>query len=211
MSLQSFRNSTSNQIDAGFTLVELMIVMLILAILMAIAIPTFLGVAGSANDRAAQSNLNTATISAKGLFQSQGQSYFTTAVTTSAQFATTLGTSQAGITFTTGPSTQSSTVSVAVSRDGNAIVLATYSKNTHNCWLVIDNPLTPTPTLNVPWTGAATLSGTTTQGSIVVPSTSQQLYAVVINDMATADCNAGSPAISGSGELYKYQTGSFPT
>ena len=45
--------------DSGFTPIELMVVLLILAILLAIAIPTFLGVTKSANDRAAQSNLNT--------------------------------------------------------------------------------------------------------------------------------------------------------
>ena len=59
--------------DAGFTLIELMVVLLILAILLAIAIPTFLGVTKSANDRAAQSNLNTALISAKSVFQQNGQ------------------------------------------------------------------------------------------------------------------------------------------
>jgi type IV pilus assembly protein PilA len=32
--------------DAGFTLIELMVVLLIMAILLAIAIPTFLGVSG---------------------------------------------------------------------------------------------------------------------------------------------------------------------
>ena len=42
-----------------------MVVLLILAILLAIAIPTFLGVTKSANDRAAQSNLNTALVNAK--------------------------------------------------------------------------------------------------------------------------------------------------
>ena len=55
--------------DAGFTLIELMVVLLILAILLAIAIPTFLGVTKSANDRAAQSNLNTALVNAKSIFQ----------------------------------------------------------------------------------------------------------------------------------------------
>src|SRR5664280_3569039 len=61
--------------DAGFTLIELMVVLLILAILLAIAIPTFLGVTKSANDRAAQSNLNTALTNAKSSFQSAGQTY----------------------------------------------------------------------------------------------------------------------------------------
>src|SRR5450756_2973249 len=63
--------------DAGFTLIELMVVLLILAILLAIAIPTFLGVTGGANDRAAQSNLNTAVTNAKAYYQQNGQSYGT--------------------------------------------------------------------------------------------------------------------------------------
>ncbi len=43
--------------EEGFTLVELMVVVLIIAILVAIAIPTFLGARESAQDRAAQSDL----------------------------------------------------------------------------------------------------------------------------------------------------------
>ena len=46
--------------DDGFTLIELMVVVLIIAILLAIAIPTFLGARNSANARAAQSNLRNA-------------------------------------------------------------------------------------------------------------------------------------------------------
>ena len=61
--------------DAGFTLIELMVVLLILAILLAIAIPTFLGVTGGANDRAAQSNLNTALTTAKTQETQNNQSY----------------------------------------------------------------------------------------------------------------------------------------
>ncbi|MCP4224309.1 MAG: prepilin-type N-terminal cleavage/methylation domain-containing protein, partial [Actinomycetia bacterium] len=46
--------------EEGFTLVELMVVVLIIAILVAIAIPTFLGARTSAQDRAAQSDLRNA-------------------------------------------------------------------------------------------------------------------------------------------------------
>ncbi len=46
--------------DEGFTLIELMVVVLIIAILIAIAIPTFLGARRRAQNRAAQSNLRNA-------------------------------------------------------------------------------------------------------------------------------------------------------
>src|SRR5438105_13159048 len=46
--------------DQGFTLIELMVVVLIIAILIAIAIPTFLGARQRAQARAAQSNVRNA-------------------------------------------------------------------------------------------------------------------------------------------------------
>ncbi len=46
--------------DEGFTLIELMVVVLIIAILIAIAIPTFLGARRRSQDRAAQSDLRNA-------------------------------------------------------------------------------------------------------------------------------------------------------
>ena len=54
--------------EEGFTLIELMVVVLIIAILLAIAIPTFLGARKRANDRAAQSSLRNAATAAKTMF-----------------------------------------------------------------------------------------------------------------------------------------------
>jgi type IV pilus assembly protein PilA len=46
--------------DGGFTLIELMMVVLIIAILLAMAIPTYVGARDRANDRATMSNVRTA-------------------------------------------------------------------------------------------------------------------------------------------------------
>jgi type IV pilus assembly protein PilA len=56
------------QDDKGFTLIELMVVVLIIAILIAIAIPTFLGLRRRAQDRAAQSNLRNGLTAAKAFY-----------------------------------------------------------------------------------------------------------------------------------------------
>jgi type IV pilus assembly protein PilA len=64
--LKALRNRMQD--DKGFTLIELMVVVLIIAILIAIAIPTFLGLRRRAQDRAAQSNLRNGLTAAKAFY-----------------------------------------------------------------------------------------------------------------------------------------------
>lgn len=60
--------------EEGFTLIELMVVVLIIAILLAIAIPTFLGARSRAQNRSAQSNLRNALTAEKTAY-TDAQSY----------------------------------------------------------------------------------------------------------------------------------------
>ena len=66
--------------DDGFTLIELMVVVMIIAVLLAIAIPTFLASQNKAKDRSAQSSLRNTVTAAKSIF-TDGSDY-TKATTT---------------------------------------------------------------------------------------------------------------------------------
>jgi len=181
--------------DAGFTLIELMVVLLILAILLAIAIPTFLGVTGGANDRAAQSNLNTALTTAKSAETQNGQSYLKATGGAADISSTSLQANEPAITFSNTAVTGAGPVSVWVSTDGNGIVLASLSKSTNTCWYAIDN-IAPTTNAaangsytgalvgGLPGTGAGV--GSTTQA----PTNQGDFYGRQIAASGTTVCNA---------------------
>jgi type IV pilus assembly protein PilA len=91
--------------DEGFTLIELMVVVLIIAILLAIAIPTFLGARTKAQDRAAQSNLRNALTAEKTFYTDSSTFTATPASLTAIEPAIAYGTGVPGAQGTVGLTT----------------------------------------------------------------------------------------------------------
>ena len=120
--------------DGGFTLIELMVTLLILSILLAIAIPTLLGVTRSANGRVAQANSSTALLDSRNVFYSASQAYQPVAT-----MITALHSAEPGLTFQTGASTSHGQVSVYVARDDGGIIFAVQSNGKKDCWYTIVN------------------------------------------------------------------------
>src|SRR5687768_10517086 len=99
----------SEREERGFTLIELMVVVLIIAILIAIAIPTFLGARQRAQDRAAQSNARNA-LTAEKTFFTDGQAYTETAAS--------LAAIEPSLTYTN--------AAASMSASGNVVYIKTY-------------------------------------------------------------------------------------
>jgi type IV pilus assembly protein PilA len=211
------RNTGEVGEDAGFTLIELMVVLLILAILLAIAIPTFLGVTKSANDRAAQSNLNTALLNAKAQYQQNGQAYPATAA-----MVTALTSSEPSLTFQTGASANQNQISVFTTADGNALVLAVYSAKTKNCWMIVDTPtataaVTPFAATQAPTVAVAPAElNPVPSGNPAINFVDNQLgptYAEVKTESTGTEpssaCVASGP-IAETGTGYEYSFSAFP-
>jgi len=133
--------------EGGFTLIELMVVVMIIAILLGIAIPAFLGARSRAQDTAAKSNLRNALGAAQTRFSDkQVFEDTTTIVGTPGQPG--LNADEPSLKFVVGdgatplPSTDAKTISVAtVASTGGAtdpldeIFLASYSKSGTCYWL----------------------------------------------------------------------------
>jgi type IV pilus assembly protein PilA len=187
--------------EGGFTLIELMVVLLIIAILLAIAIPTFLGVTGSANDRAAQSNLTNALTEAAAVYQGNSQSFagISAALVSSAPEFTWTAANSAPAAGSNQISVE--TVDVATytpTSDAQGVIVADLSKNSNTCWWAVQLDATPavlSATLDTTGTpfekaasGAGFQNGATTAGTF---------YAKKAN--AGSNCTASYPQTESTG------------
>ncbi len=177
-----------------------MVVLLVVAILLAIAIPTFLGVTKTADDRSVQSNLNTAITNGKALFQRQQQSYGT-AATAADDDATQLHADEPSLQFGTGASSGEGQISVFVPTStpgtaGTGIILAALSSDGTTCWYVVDNTVAQTAT-DDPYVNLSSYTPDASQAGIFY---GEQAHA--------SNCIASNIAASGTGNAF--QSGNFP-
>jgi prepilin-type N-terminal cleavage/methylation domain-containing protein len=128
-------------IEAGFTLIELMVVLLIIAILLAIAIPTFLGVSSTANDRAAQSNLSNALTESATLYNSSSNPIYSNngaAYTSQAPEFNWQYNAQCATTVANCVSVLAFNVTSPTGGDLQGVSLAVDSSQTNTCWYAFD-------------------------------------------------------------------------
>ncbi|MGD9701846.1 MAG: type II secretion system protein [Acidimicrobiia bacterium] len=133
------RRDQARSTEDGFTLIELMVVVLIIAILLAIAIPTFLGAQNKAKDRSAQSSLRNALTAAKTI-------YADTADYTTADVAA-LGAVEPSLTFAAAATDSAVPKTVSVNGPSETVFYGAAMSATKTCFYIKDEVATGGGTL----------------------------------------------------------------
>jgi hypothetical protein len=161
--------------------------------------------ANDRDDEIAQANLTAVLAAANATWTSAG-SYAGVSPTGLQQ-------AEPNLSITTGPSTGPTSISVAVSTDGNGIVLGAFSQ-THidTCWYLYDNQEPVTARSDPPWGNAPTGEVGEPDGilpdQIVVP-TEPDLYYAEVKNASPSGCQASQPR-GWPATWYVYQTLDFP-
>ena len=130
------RIAEARQNDEGFTLIELAVVILIIGILLALALPAFLGVRKSAQYKAGQVSTRTAVVSAKALYSD-----------TTTYVGVTNNLKEPGYTYTlTAAATDDSTGPKVVLTQEGVNLFAAVAKSQDRCYMTIDDESTGTAT-----------------------------------------------------------------
>jgi type IV pilus assembly protein PilA len=120
-----------NESEEGFTLIELMMVVLIIAILIAVLIPTFVGAKQRAQDRAMQSSLHNALTAAKVVYSDHGD--YTQASTTG------LATAEPALSFVGATTSSPGPNVMSVNPVSTSYIVMAGQSRSGNCFFVSDD------------------------------------------------------------------------
>ena len=129
--LSTLRKRLGHDDERGFTLIELMVVVLIIAILIAIAIPTFLGARERSQNRAAQSSLRNGLTAAKTKFTDDNA--YTNATNTN------LAAIEPSLTFVAGATASAGSKEVSVATPTATVWAAAVLADTGKCYSIRDD------------------------------------------------------------------------
>ena len=137
-------------------MLEAVAAIVMLAILTAVAVPTFMSVSGGQEDAAAEQALLAVKIAARGIANAPGN-YHTYPATTITDLSTAGTTVPSSLTVTTGTSTSSYVVSGVVVSSTQLLLAAKSASG--NCFVLLDNPTTQVTTWAQSATGTCVATG----------------------------------------------------
>jgi type IV pilus assembly protein PilA len=149
------------QSEEGFTLIELMVVVLIMGILMAIAIPTFLATQGSAHDASAKSNATNALTNEKAYYESNQTFLDAPSSTNGNTLDSNLpwGTAANDVVAMVGQVTATKFVEDTAPATTGSVLLIEADSKSGNCFYTFDNETGATPVLAYAETSGGCASG----------------------------------------------------
>lgn len=152
--IDNARVAAAQSSEGGYTLVELMVVVMIIAILLSIAVPTFLGAQNFAKNRSAQSSLRNSITAAKTIYIDSGD--YTTADPASMTLA------EPGLQFLTSSADVSSDAQhISVTSTSNTFYAAARASN-GNCFFAKDDVASGTQFATANSTDVCSADGATT-------------------------------------------------
>ena len=130
--------------QAGFTVLELLVVLVMIGVLLGVGIPVFINYLNSGSNTTAQSNDLTALQAANTYYQTNQSSYDGLCPSISCGDGpnpTAFAEQGSGVAAVNGyhSSPNPQTVSIWATPDGLEVVIAALANDTHNCWVVIQD------------------------------------------------------------------------